>query len=404
MDDDRNFTSPGSERDLPENPTRMAQLSSNGLFHAMRWLFTAMKLLGMVHFDNITNGSERNPSTRWSAAKIYQVVVILLLILNQVRLLFLFNASRSLDPQLFLDVTIFCWMSMALVNAMTMYTACNCKGRLFATLTKWHSFNQQPSPEKMAYFTKKCRWYVIFGLGTIPLNIAFELYAFLTTSMLDGMHTPIKRDNDHINLIRGLYMVFHIIIVGYFSLPSVYVLFLTDVAHYELKHFNAQFRQCISKGGDFQGDLEEHRRRHLRICVFIEEAEATVSLTVGFSFLATILEILLILYDIIWWSDLREHTGMMIIFISWFTFAVLYITVMFIFCAYVNHEVLIFVSRLTGRSIGFTASSMFVIDKPVLLTIMGVIVSYFFLIIQFASDETKESANNITTSTAAALW
>eukprot|EP00914_Ancora_sagittata_P003563 GHVO01007491.1.p1 GENE.GHVO01007491.1~~GHVO01007491.1.p1 ORF type:complete len:341 (+),score=19.77 GHVO01007491.1:430-1452(+) len=316
-----------------------SQLSNNELLHSMKWLITSMRIFGMVHFDTSVTSVGEKPVRRLTAAKVYQVVMLVLLILNQVRMALVFNSPNGISSQLFMDITFFCWMSTATTNAFAMSNACNCEKRFYNILSTWKVFNQQPSPEKLAYFKSRSRWYVLLVVFMFPCNIGFGVYAIETTSLFDAVLVPIKPGSEYINIAKSLYLVMHIVIAGYFSLMAAFVIFLANVAHYELKEFNTNFRKCITEDGGFDGQLEEERLKHQSICVFVEHADATVSLSVGVSFLICILEVLLILYNVIWWSDLHQHPLMMFIVVFWLMFAILYIAAVLIFCAYVNHEV-----------------------------------------------------------------
>ncbi|XP_013397605.2 uncharacterized protein LOC106164281 [Lingula anatina] len=56
-----------------------------------------------------------------------------------------------------------------------------------------------------------------------------------------------------------------------------------------------------------------------------------------------------------------------------------------------------FLNKLSVTPIGFSALGMFTIDKPTILTIIGMFLTYFFLMIQFKpSDVTVPCAGNFT--------
>ncbi|ELT92950.1 hypothetical protein CAPTEDRAFT_209162 [Capitella teleta] len=63
-------------------------------------------------------------------------------------------------------------------------------------------------------------------------------------------------------------------------------------------------------------------------------------------------------------------------------------------------EVTAFMVRLGGPSIGFTTAGLFVIDKECILTIFGLVVTYFVLVIQFSPRGSIASDGNLCNCTA----
>ncbi|ELU14052.1 hypothetical protein CAPTEDRAFT_197041 [Capitella teleta] len=349
-----------------EDPKPKFEVSCNELFDSMRWLVTAMKCFGMIHFDNSSAGEKLY--SRWSFSKIYQLVVMILFALNQIRLVPTLVSPNRISPQFLAEVLAFSWMLMTLAFSVAMFKVCNNRNVFIATLISWKNFNPQPSPEKIVYFTKKCRRYVAFVMLSFPVNIGVVIGGLISSPSFDFVLVPLSPDNEFINLARCAYVVLHIYLAGYYTMTIVLTLLLADISHYELKQFNAQFRRCITEDGNFIADFEERRRQHHRICVFIGKADATVSLSVGFSFVLNLLQILVGLYVFMAMSDIKDDVFMIILASAWIVGAVFTLGLMMVFCAYVNLEISVLLSRLTGSSIGFTACSMFVIDKSIFLT------------------------------------
>ncbi|WAR02982.1 hypothetical protein MAR_009540 [Mya arenaria] len=46
-------------------------------------------------------------------------------------------------------------------------------------------------------------------------------------------------------------------------------------------------------------------------------------------------------------------------------------------------QMFMFLNRLTGTQVGLSAMKLFVVDKPTILTIAGMMITYFVLLIQF---------------------
>ena len=311
----------------------------NELFDSMQWLIIVMKAFGLIHIDNSVGNVEGRPKRKLPASRVYQLCVIALLSANQARMCFIFVLAEGINPQLFMDMTFFCWMFLSLMDSVNMLKACSCKNKLLTAVSAWKKFNQKPSPVKMANYRKKCIIMAVASISGVPTNMVLVTYALLTTSLFDGALTPISRDHEYIIVIRAFYMIPHVYICSSFMLTTCLILLLGYVAHNELKEFNEQFRSCITPEGDFIGDLEEQRMRHQRICEFIEDSDASVSMAIGFSFLFCMMELLLVLYNLIWWHDLRIHPLMMFLVCFWCILVVSIIGLIIFFCAYVNHEV-----------------------------------------------------------------
>ncbi|ELT92997.1 hypothetical protein CAPTEDRAFT_190517 [Capitella teleta] len=389
--------------DSHEEPDPLA-LSTNELFKSMHCLVTSLHIFGAIHINE-------DPGTKWTASKVHLVAVFLLLVLNQIRMGFNF-VNAKINPEFFWDVMFYSWMLLAVTNSFNMYKVCICERRLVTVFTSWKEFNPRPSKTKTAHFKKKSRIYITTGWCYLLTSIISSLYAQFATSFLDANLVPFSIDSSYIDVIRVISVLLNILISGSWIFVNVLIFFLADVAHYELREFNREFRKRLTNDGEFHGELEEYRQRHQSICRFINDIDASIHLSVGFSFVVCMVGILLSIYNVIWWQRVREDSFMAVMITSWIMNSAITLFCIIIFGAYVNNEahalandaynisllnttdtfrlqVSTFLSRLTGPPIGLTAASMFVIDKPTLLTmfflkIVGVLVSYFVLIVQFS--------------------
>ena len=112
-------------------------------------------------------------------------------------------------------------------------------------------------------------------------------------------------------------------------------------------------------------------------------------------------------YNLIWYEELQENTTALVTCILWTIAAACQIIFICVGGALINakaHKPLeyiydisvdetsqqdsvklqMFLSKLNGQPIGLTAFGMFVIDKPTILTIIGLLLTYFVIIVQFS--------------------
>ncbi|XP_055956775.1 uncharacterized protein LOC126822381 isoform X3 [Patella vulgata] len=162
---------------------------------------------------------------------------------------------------------------------------------------------------------------------------------------------------------------------------------------------------CVIKTNPkaFPEKLEMIRRKHLELCHLVDILDRPMRKLMVNVLGLNIFLACFILYQLINSSDTLLNTLMLMI---WVLTAYLGLGSVSWFVAIVNEaghspldhiydsetdglsterlgQLTLFLSKLTGTSIGFTAMGFFTITKEVILTIVGLYLTYFFLLLQF---------------------
>ncbi|ELT92788.1 hypothetical protein CAPTEDRAFT_214390 [Capitella teleta] len=388
---------PSAEMNTPDGHSSDPSEDTNELCLSMRPLMRSMKVLGAIHLKG----------KRWTASRFYMVGVTVLVVAFQVKMCSVFITPKKIGPGLFMDVTLYVFLLNATVFHISMCRACVCSQRLRRVFAAWKKINQTANGQWLSVFQKKCWLHVVMAWMFIIMSNVCSMYGLIETSLFDALISPLDAHSAHVNLARGVYIVLHSYIVGSWTLIYWLMVHFTQVAHHEFKAFNTEFRSRISADGAFDGDLEDFRKRHQLICRFLEDADACFSFAHATNIVCFVMVLVLVLYNLIWWDDLANNTILVVINCAWLFIAASSLGLVVVCAAFVNDEahglvsdlhdislantsddfrcqINTFHSRLTGPPIGFTALSIFTINKGIILTVVGILVSYFVVIVQFS--------------------
>ncbi|KAK6192669.1 hypothetical protein SNE40_004103 [Patella caerulea] len=175
----------------------------------------------------------------------------------------------------------------------------------------------------------------------------------------------------------------------------------------------------INKDGSFDGDLEKLRQRHQGLCRLTEILDESFMAIIAIVYVANVPMSCVILYNIIYHT---HSTSLNLFNIFWMVSLILHMSVVSLVCARVNvaahkpldelynisanslhHQqiqLIMFMNRLTGSEVGLTAIKMFVINRPTILTVIGMLITYFVLLVQFKTPAVAvcNCGNNVTSS------
>ena len=137
-------------------------------------------------------------------------------------------------------------------------------------------------------------------------------------------------------------------------------------------------------------------------------ADEFLSIISGSSLGISALQITINVYSLIWNEHLHNDVTSLMVVLFWTAGACCSIAIICIGAALVNgkahasldlvhsakfshdytreeeFQVQLFVAKLNGPQIGLTALKMFVVDKPTILTLLSLLMTYFVIIVQFS--------------------
>ena len=390
------------------------------LFSVMKPFLLLMKACGLYHytaFDSDTSHcmtdqetgivlKQAYKRTRISVSMIYSAAICTMLAINALRCLSTFSMNEEFDLSIFLwKIGIVSWLSNCTTNAIACFRAANKYNGLTNFFLEYDRYPTKPVSES-------CKMHVMVHLVVccilIVANTALSLFIIFYTSAFDPLLSPFK--STHPN---GLYIKLAVsVTMFYLNCALVLPMFLMIIICTILVDLFSSFNKCLQatimcKAYTLPINFEKMRQMHLTLCRLVTYADNFLSLYCGVTLLVACVHITVNLYNLIWTSDSHKDTSVLFGTIFWTIVACIQIILVCFAGALVNskaHEPLdyffeisadiipsekqihvqLFLAKLNGPPIGLSVLGMFVIDKPVILTILGLLLSYFVIIVQFS--------------------
>ncbi|XP_067680009.1 gustatory receptor for sugar taste 64a-like [Haliotis asinina] len=382
----------------------------------MKPLLVSMKLFG-IYFDpkqddntsgQLQNGRKRIPTRilAFIGHRQYCYMVLLLLWINFFRVIVgIFPPNETL-PFRVLNMS---WYLQCTLNVSVMVFSCQKLSQLRSFYNYWdslykHNVTNQigcgfKCPVKYLMFATSGGWVLFF----INIAAAFTiLFGNLSTSkdFLDDMLQPFPEETWAV----ALQIILHVISSGAWVFPVIFLAVISRI----IKDQFFIFRRILSKQIQEAGDhiphcLPELRSRYMQLCEAVIIINRTFKWILGTSFFLQVFMACFNLYQMI-----NRPQEMFTLFANsfWLGSGALIIILLTRSSSDVHeaaHSLLedifhtgtknattellgqlnLFVSSLTGRSTGFTVVDFFVIKKEFLLTMAGLFITYFFLLLQF---------------------
>ncbi|KAK6183511.1 hypothetical protein SNE40_010981 [Patella caerulea] len=269
-------------------------------------------------------------------------------------------------------------------NKAIMDTKCTCLGSLLKDLRR---------------FSRICTVFAWAFWGINCVGVFLMVFIF-NTDFINSYINPLPN-----NLIwKVMLFVFHV----YLSAIWVFSIALVLICSRSISnafYLHSKTIGCVmkTKPAVFSGRLEVMRQKHLELCHLVDILDRPMRMLLVNVLGVNIFLACFVLYQLINSSDTLLNTLMAVM---WLLTAYLGMGSVSWFVAMVNeagHSLLdhiydletdglsterlgqltLFLSKLTGTSIGFTAMGFFTITKEVILAIVGLYLTYFFLLLQF---------------------
>ncbi|CAH1795112.1 unnamed protein product [Owenia fusiformis] len=381
------------------------------LFQHLKPLFTVMSLHGLFfHKDFSSNGKSQSNRKRTLFA--YCTGVLIIAITSFLRSFTSYRASDSFGYLLFFKIIISVWWFEIAVNAITCWRGSYEKDRLHDFFMTWHKYcNTSDRHGDIPYkdSLKRCQKIVLIGTAVMSIGNTFTaVYARYhgdpgLLSLYDVTCAPFTSESPGIEIVRIASLFFHWVLSNISFYPFALYIMICYVLCKEFQIAHNNILKCFNAKGDIIGPFEERRRDHQKLCKLTEVADKTFMVFVISVLLTHIPLSCLFFYNMIY-NEI--HFAMYMGYTFWILVTFINMGIVCIAGAFVNNaahapltdlhsiradvastsknlEIHMFLSRLTGTSIGLTAMDMFVMDKPTTLTVLGLLITYFFLLLQF---------------------
>ncbi|KAL5017310.1 hypothetical protein ScPMuIL_006899 [Solemya velum] len=220
------------------------------------------------------------------------------------------------------------------------------------------------------------------------------------------MTTPISGEHWTTIMTKAFYIILHVYLSAAWTFPVSLYLVTGFAVYYHFKEHSIQFRESIESDHKAASDIEIHRKRHQLLCHLTDAADECFSLHTASIICLEILLLLIILYLIIWYKAMSEDPYFLSTAILWIISGLYNMGIVCLCGALIatkahaplqyihdidlrkvtqetSAQILMFVSKLDGAQIGLSAMNLFVIDKQTILSIFGIVITYFVVLVQF---------------------
>ncbi|XP_046582476.1 uncharacterized protein LOC124289844 [Haliotis rubra] len=379
-------------------------------------LLLSMKIMG-IYFDptqaknkvepSETYASKTNPPGWWrSINRLYCYTVLLLL---------WFNFGRCavgvfpLDEGLPLRIILTTWVLLCALSAAIIVAACQKLTHFRSFYKHWDSVFQCPSTNNMGCGSKFPAQYLKLGTATGWFLGTFNVAALCTIMFYDLPISPVylkafARPFPESKWVIIFNIVLHMFQSGVWLFPIIFISIIARVIRAQfLQLAKILSRQIQEADGHFPDQLTELRFHYTQLCQAVDIVNRSFKWLLGVRFILDIFLACFVCYQII--------NGPLDIFVIavnvfWLGGSVM-CTLVSAMCSSGVHDAAhsllddifsigtqdvtveqlgqlnLFLSKLTGTSVGFTAIDFFVITKEFILTLSGLFMTYFFLLLQF---------------------
>jgi hypothetical protein len=200
--------------------------------------------------------------------------------------------------------------------AVNMVCISFCSNKLQRVFTTWDQLNaNMDCSDKFIFIHKRCCVATALAWSFTAGTTVSAMFGLIKSDKVDSLIAPFANSGRQSIIGRSLYLPLHI--NAPWGLVFCFMMVMAEVARQELMHINAQFRGCVTSDGAFAGDFEKIRRRHQSICRFVEDVDACVSFPNSCNLTTRVTEILLLLYNIIWWTETSKQPALLAINVCW---------------------------------------------------------------------------------------
>ena len=304
-----------------------------------------------------------------------------------------------------MEMGIISWMTNCVANAIACFRASN----TYNGLTNLFLEIDQYTSEGISVASKKrIILYVILSCIIIAVNVVSSFYLMFFTTSMDIILAPIDSDHHNAIYLKATVFFIQIYMTAAWLLPVFFMLILCSVLMDLFSRFNKCFQaKIMCNGYSLPPDFEKLRQKHLTLCRLVTYADSFLCIFNGVTLLSCSIILTAYTYNIIWYDAIRDDVTVLLVTLFWTFGGAMQILLISIGGGMLNTKaresvnylydvsadtipqdkqihITLFLSKLNGPPIGISALGMFVIDKPVILTIIGLLATYFVIIVQFS--------------------
>ena len=316
------------------------------LLDSLSPLLLSMKLFGLFFYRDDrhrqrADDPERNQTTSKTPSnklRVYATVVLVLMWLNAVRMVLVFNNSDRFGAILLMKTAVMAWFVLIAIQQTAYYFASH-SGRLVRVL---HTLPVTTDCVEKAHRVAMGATIYIWLLSII--NGVFSASLFFATHSSDYMLSPfvtyirVPEDKMVVARVVGFLLYFWPMPCSLFAHTMTAV--LVYVFHHQFRKLKKNFSHAIGKRGQLTDvHMSTFRRRHQTLCRAVSKVDGFMKFSNVAGFVCHIVNTIVLLYSIIFYPESTEMPTSALAYVS--VFWANLIGLMFTACSgiIVNHMV-----------------------------------------------------------------
>ncbi|XP_052798262.1 uncharacterized protein LOC128230217 isoform X1 [Mya arenaria] len=396
------FNGPETALDIdPGAENTCTNFANTEIYRQLRPLLICMRLFGL--FFRRTIDTKGRPYME--PVVMYCFIVNFLNVLNAIRSFTVYSSSDEFDSVMVQKLLFTIWSSECTFKGLLLMWNCYKQDGLPKFFLEWDAVCGNVKLSKVCMFMMKKYIFLSFifiGVNSIVFTLTLIYVPMLETIYLEVVWKNALefKNNLHFKMILTFLAVLN-------SSSSMFPMSLFIVLSFaigrRLKKYTDELVLAMSFEG-FNEKLEDFRIRHQNLCKIVHILDSIFAPMLAAVYIANIPMFCLVLYTMVTTLDL--HLSILLINLFWLSFILLQMTLVSITAAWVNVQahsplehiytirfsrssndtqlqMFMFLNRLTGTQVGLSAMKLFVVDKPTILTIAGMMITYFVLLIEF---------------------
>ncbi|CAH1796305.1 unnamed protein product [Owenia fusiformis] len=370
--------------------------SPTSLYNALRPLLTTMRAFGLFH-----SGERGGKARHITISKVYSVIIIILLWANFVRYFAVYTSHSWYGPGLFFRICRHIFFLQAALGATTCYYTAMHIPEFFKEC--YHHMSNRDDLSYRTHLTVWSKIYVIVAvLVTIGHTVLVGFWINTNGQNSEFEFLPFYGRND---TFPAFIRVFHSVITVSCTLAwafstCLFILFCITLKE-EFARFTKKFKLATSEDGTFDGDMEQFRRAHNKICGLVNRADSLFNFNTVIVYTTDAVVMIFVMYNLL--AELHRWKDPIypIMEGAWLV-ATLGRFLVVTWCASMLNEaggeplnylheltihedqvsfnkmaqIGVFVEKLNG-GIGFTGWKLFTITRETFISVLVAVVAYF---------------------------
>ncbi|ESO97566.1 hypothetical protein LOTGIDRAFT_152656 [Lottia gigantea] len=338
---------------------------------------------------------------------------------NLARSCLVYSGSDEFDELLFFKIQSTIWTLENAVKMLGLMYALFKKNKLPLFFQLWTTTCKDKPLGK--HLKAVMKFSLMISTNFVIVNISSLILAFLAVPELGDLFLhatwPGIVGSSNNLMFKVMFTICVFVNSGIAMYSVAFMIVLCFALSREFYEVTDEIKSFVEKDGGFSGDLESIRLRHQGLCRMTNILDDSFMVVIAIVYIADVPMSCIILYNAIY----VQHTlALTLLNVFWMVILMVHMTIVSIVCALINvaaHtpleelyrisasqlqnqqiQLIMFMNRLTGGEVGLTAIKMFIINRPTILTVIGMLITYFVLLVQFKTPATAICHCNSTSS------